>query len=106
MQPWQVSLGVSLASLLPLYLLVSHELTYLAPFWPLVWSRFGFHILSVVLMVYLGVMFGVYQVTRVLVMGDVGSRVAVFDRTIRQGRAGDPELSDALMREDTGDFDS
>ena len=69
-QPWQVSLGVSLASLVPLYLLVSHELTYLAPFWPLVWSRFGFHLVSVVLMVYLGVMFGVYQVTRVLVMGE------------------------------------
>lgn len=106
MQPWQVSLGFSLAILLPLYFVVSHELTYLSPYWPQVWARYGFHIVSVTLMVYLGVVFGIYQVARLLVLGDVGSRITVLDRTIREGRAGDAELSDALQREDSGNYES
>ena len=106
MQPWQVSLGFSLAILLPLYFVVSRELTYLSPYSPQVWDRYGFHIVSVTLMVYLGVVFGIYQVARLLVLGDVGSRITVLDRTIREGRAGDAELSDALQREDSGNYES
>ena len=106
MQPWQVSFGVSLALLVPAAFAVHAELAYLGPFWPLVWQHYGFHLLAVPLMVYLGVVFGVYSVARTLVLGDVGSRITVLDKTIRQGRAGDAELSQALRREETGNFES
>ena len=106
MQPWQVSTGLSLALLIPLYLAVSYELSYMAPFWSLAWQSYAFHLITVPLAVYMAVVFGIYQIARVLVLGDVGSRLAVFDKTIRQGRAGDAELSKALVREETGDYES
>ena len=69
-------------------------------------AHYAIHLLTVPAMVYLGVMFGVYTVARTLVLGDVGSRISVLDKTIREGRAGDADLSAALQREESGNFES
>ena len=82
------------------------ELAYMAGYWPLLWGYFGIHLVFVPAMVWAGVVFGVYSLARMLVLGDVGSRITVLDKTIRQGRAGDAELSRALQREESGDFES
>ena len=106
MSPWQVSFGVSIAVLLPVAYGVTAELAYMAGYWPLLWGYFGIHLIFVPAMVWAGVVFGVYSLARMLVLGDVGSRITVLDKTIREGRAGDAELSRALQREETGDFES
>ena len=106
MQPWQVSVGLSIVVLVPLGAGVMFELNYLSGYWSLVWGRYGYHLATVVLTVYFVCLFGIYQITRSLSLGDVGSRISVLDRTIRAGRAGDPELSAALQREASGDFES
>ena len=106
MQPWQVSLGLSIVALVPLGALVMYELNYLSGYWSLAWSRYGYHLACVVLSVYCACVFGIYQITRSLTLGDVGSRLTVMDRTFREGRAGDPDLSAALKRESTGDYES
>ncbi len=106
MQPWQVSFGISLAVIAPVMFMVYEELTYLSAYWRLAWTHYGVHLLTVPLMFSLGVIFGVYALARTLVLGDVGSRIGVLDKSIREGRAGDAELSTALQREETGDFDS
>ena len=106
MSPWQVSFGLSLAFLVPLGVGVAYELQYLNGYWPLVWENYAYHVFMVVMCVVLAVTSGVYQLARTLVMGDVGARVGVMDKTIRQGRAGDAELSRALNREETGEYES
>ena len=47
-----------------------------------------------------------YQLARSLFLGDVGSRIEVLDRSVREGRGGDAELSAALQREESGDYTS
>ena len=106
MSPWQVSFGVSLAVLFPVAYFVHDELSYLAGYWPLLWRNFGIHLVLVPAMLWVGVIFGVFSLARMLVLGDVGSRITVLDKTIREGRAGDENLSRALQREDSGDFES
>ena len=106
MSPWQVSFGVSLAVLFPVAFAVNNELSYLAGYWPLLWRHFGVHLILVPAMLWVGVIFGVFSLARMLVLGDVGSRITVLDKTIREGRAGDANLSRALQREDSGDFES
>ena len=106
MQPWQVSFGISLAVIAPVMFMVMEELTYLSSYWGLAWGHYGIHILTVPLMFSLAVIFGIYALARTLVLGDVGSRIGVLDKSIREGRAGDADLSTALQREETGDFES
>ena len=106
MQPWQVSFGVSLALIAPAMFMLYEELAYLSAYWRLAWAHYGIHLLTVPLMFSLAVIFGVYALARTLVLGDVGSRIDVLDKSIREGRAGDAELSAALQREETGDFES
>ena len=106
MQPWQVAVGISIAILVPLGYVVQYELAYLSGSWPLVMAHYGYHVVMAVLTVYLTLVFGVYSLARSLVLGDVGQRVTVMDKTIREGRAGDPELADALQREESGNYDS
>lgn len=106
MAPWQVAVGLSFVILIPLGVFVGAELSYLGGYWEFVLARYGYHVANVALTVYFGSVFGVYQVVRSLSLGDVGSRLAVLDRTVREGRGGDPELSKALQREESGDYQS
>ncbi len=106
MAPWQVALGFSIVLLVPLGFGLSYELNYLSGYWGLVVGRYGYHVASVVLMVYSVSFFGIYQIARSLSLGDVGSRLSVMDRSAREGRAGDAELSEALQREVSGDYQS
>lgn len=106
MQPWQVSLGLSIVILVPGGVFVSYELGYLTGYWGLVMDLYGYHVVVSVASVYLLTVFGVYQLARSLSLGDVGSRISVLDRTIREGRAGDAELSEALRREAAEDYES
>ena len=106
MQPWQVSIGLSLVALVPLGFALGYELNYLSGYWSLVWRQYGYHLACAVLSVYFAFFFGIYQITRSLTLGDVGSRITVMDRTFREGRAGDRELSAAMQREETGDYES
>ncbi|MCY4636060.1 MAG: hypothetical protein OXG04_16395 [Acidobacteria bacterium] len=106
MHPWQVAFGLSLASVAPLAWWVWSDVGYLAGLWEIAWSHYSFHLVavpsaSVLLMV------GIYyQVARSLFLGDVGTRIQVLDRSIREGRGGDAELSEALGREESGNYSS
>ena len=106
MAPWQVAVGLSIVLLVPLGAVVIYDLSYLSGYWALVFGRYGYHIVGVVLTVYFMSLFGIYQVTRSLNLGDVGSRLEVLDRSAREGRAGDADLSEALQREASGDYQS
>ena len=106
MQPWQVSLGLSVATVLPIAFFLIDGLRYFNGYWGYLWQQYAFHLVAVPLAALFGCVFGFYHLARVLFLGDVGSRIGVLDRSIRTGEGGDPELAAALRREDTGDFES
>ena len=106
MAPWQVAVGFSIVLLVPLGAIVVYDLSYLSGYWGLVLGRYGYHVAGVVLTIYFMSLLGIYQVTRSLNLGDVGSRLEVLDRSAREGRAGDADLSEALQREASGDYQS
>lgn len=106
MHPWQVAFGLSLASVTPLAYFVWSDLGYLSGFWEIAWSHYGFHIVAVPLASTLLMSSLYYMLARSLFLGDVGSRLEVMDRSIREGRSGDVDLSEALGREETGDYTS
>ena len=88
MAPWQVAVGLSIVLLVPLGAVVIYDLSYLSGYWALVFGRYGYHIVGVVLTVYFMSLFGIYQVTRSLNLGDVGSRLEVLDRSSQSAVAG------------------
>ncbi len=106
MHPWQVSLGLTVATFIPLVVFVHSELGYLGPYWDLAWDAYAFHLVAVPSATFLLMVFGFYHVARLLFLGDVGSRIQVLDQSIREGHTGDPELAEALGREESGEYDS
>ena len=106
MQPWQVSLGLSIATVLPGAFFLADSLRYFNGYWGFLWQEYAFHLVTVPVAAVLTCVFGFYHIARVLFLGDVGSRIGVLDRSIRSGEGGDPELTAALQREDTGEFES
>ena len=106
MHPWQVAFGLSLATVLPLGFFVWEDIRYLDGLWYLARQHYGFHLLTVPVASAVLMTTIYYQVARTLFLGDVGTRIQVLDRSIREGRGGDQDLSDALGREESGDYHS
>ena len=105
-QPWQVSLGLTIATVVPGSFLLIETLQYFNGYWGFLWQHYAFHMVMVPVAAVLLCVFGYYHLARVLFLGDVGSRIGVLDRSIRSGDGGDPELAAALRREETGEFES
>ncbi len=106
MHPWQVAFGLSLSTVVPLAWWIWTDLGYLSGLWPIAWSHYRFHLVAVPSASAVLMFAGYYHVARLLFLGDVGTRIEVLDRSIREGRGGDAELAAALGREESGDYTS
>ena len=84
---------------------VVSEFDYLGEFWIVLWDRHAGRLVMMGGAWCLLVGAGTYQLARVLVLGEVGQRVGLFERAMRRGRGGDPELREALEREERGDYE-
>ncbi|MDE0692001.1 MAG: hypothetical protein OXI55_07115 [Gammaproteobacteria bacterium] len=104
MQPWRISAGLTAAIAGSTLLLAGSRLAYLAPFRPLI---LGDHALALVLNVALAlaaISAAIYAVARATGLADLGRRVDLAVRSVRRGE-GDPELTEALRRDDEGDWE-
>ena len=106
MAPWQIAFGLSIVFVACAFFYLSSELSYLGRYWPDIIARYGLHLVLFVASSVFVVFFALYAVARKLSLGDIGSRVALLDRSYREGKGGDPELSEALKREDEGRYES
>ena len=106
MQPYQVAVGLSMATLGPLAYFTASHLSFVSGYWGWLFTQYGYQIGLLISTVFLATFFGFFQIARVLSLGDVGSRIEVLDKQLREGRGGDAELVDALHREETGNFQS
>ena len=104
MTPGRFSVGMTLVILVVGGAAVAVEFGYLSAFRAYVVGEHGLRLGLMASAAFLGVASGTYQLARVLALGEVGERVELLERTMRRGRGGDPELREALAREESGDY--
>ena len=104
MTPGRFSLGMTVAILVLGGTAVSVEFGYLSAFRSYLVGEHGLRLGVMAAAAFLGVASGTYQLARVLALGEVGERVGLLERTMRRGRGGDPELREALAREEAGEY--
>ena len=105
MSPGRFCVGMSMVILVLTVVVVVLEFGYLGEFWIVVWDRHAGRLVMMGGAWCLLVVAGTYQLARVLVLGEVGQRVGLVERAMRRGQGGDPELREALEREERGDYE-
>ncbi len=101
MQPWKVSVGLTLAVVGPILILLPPRLWYLRPYGALLAE----HALAIA--IHVGVAIGcfaavTYWLARKAGLGDLGQKMAHVDRGLREGDSYDTALTDALRRDRAG----
>ena len=104
MTPGRFSVGMTLVIVVLGATAVVLEFQYLSTFQAYVVAEHGLQLVSMAAAAFLTVASGTYQLARVLSLGEVGERVGLLERTMRRGQGGDPELREALAREESGEY--
>ena len=104
MTPGRFSVGMTLVIVVLGGTALAVEFEYLSLFRAYVVAEHGLRLGAMGLAAFLAVASGTYQLARVLLLGEVGERVGLLERTMRRGRGGDPELREALAREESGEY--
>jgi len=104
MTPGRFSLGMTVAILVLGGTALAVEFGYLSAFGSYLLGEHGLRLGVMAAAAFLGVASGTYQLARVLSLGEVGERVGLLERTMRRGQGGDPELREALARDEAGEF--
>ena len=104
MQPWKISAGLTAAIAGVAFILGFERLDYLRPYWPVISAEYG-----VVIGVHLGlglatVAAAIYVTARAAGLADLGRRVDLAERSVRQGE-GDAGLADTLRRDANGKWE-
>ena len=103
MRPWRVAVGLTMTGGALAVWALWLELAYLRPYWAVVVVDYGWYVgaQAALALVTLGV--GVYVAARSVSLGAVGRKVDVVERAIRRGTGQDPELAEALARDESGE---
>jgi len=104
MTPGRFSLGMTVVILVLGGTALAVEFGYLSAFRSYLVGEHGLRLGVMPAAAFLGVASGTYQLARVLALGEVGERVGLLERTMRRGKGGDPELREALAREEAGEY--
>ena len=104
MQPWKVSVGLTVAVAGVAAILLTGRLEYLAEFRRVILADYG-----LVISLYLGLALAslaaiFYWAARALGRGDLGKKVDRVERSVRRGE-GDRELAEALQRDVEGKWE-
>lgn len=104
MDPGRFCLGMTLVIGVLSGVFLAAQFDYLGEFWLVLWVDHALRLVVMGVAWILCVVAGTYQLARVLVLGEVGQRVGLLERAMRRGQGGDPELRDALDREESGEY--
>ncbi len=80
------------------------EATYLHPFWRVVAADYGGYVAAYGGTALAAFGTGAYLAARVIGLGAVGRKVDVVERAIRRGAGEDAALTEALARDEAGDY--
>ena len=104
MQPWKVSLGMTVAIAGVAVILLADRLSWLAPYRRVIFADYGMTI-GLYLGLAMATIFALfYWAARALGLGDLGKKVDLVERSVRRGE-GDRELAAALDRDAEGKWE-
>ena len=104
MRPWRVAVGLTMTGGALLGWALWVELWYLRSFWPVLLADYGWYIAAHGSLGLVTLAAGVYVAARAVSLGAVGRKVDVVERAIRRGTGQDPELTEALARDEAGNY--
>ena len=80
------------------------ELAYVRPYWPVVLADYGWYVGAHGGLALVTFGAGAYAAARSVLLGAVGRKVDVVEQAIRRGTGQDPDLAEALARDESGDY--
>ena len=104
MQPWKVSIGLTITALGVALIFGLPELAYLKPHWKVLIRDYWLTITLYGGLAVVSLAFSIYAAARSLGLADLGRKVDLVERSIRRGEGGDPELAEALHNQSKGKF--
>ena len=104
MQPWKVSIGLTVTALGLAVIFGLPELTYLKPHWNVLLRDYWMSVSLYGGLAVVSFAFSIYALARSLGLADLGRKVDLVERSIRRGEGGDSELAEALHNQSKGKF--
>ena len=101
--PWLVSLGTTLALVAIAFFLFQDRFYFLKPFSSIIFRHYGIIIAPHIALLLITFAAAAYAAARAIGLADFGKKLKLLERSTRRGE-GDQELSDALRRDDQGDW--
>ena len=104
MQPWKVSIGLTVTALGVAVIFGLPELSYLEPHWKVLLRDYWLTVTLYGGLAVVSFAFSIYAAARSLGLADLGRKVDLAERSIRRGEGGDPELAETLHNQSKGKF--
>ena len=104
MQPWKVSIGLTVTVLGVAVIFGLPELAYLKPHWNVLLRDYWLTITLYGGLAVVSFAFSIYAGARSVGLADLGRKVDLVERSIRRGEGGDPELAETLHNQSKGKF--
>ena len=101
--PWKISFGLTLVIVALSYFLFRERFHYLEPFTSIILADYGLLIAAHLTLLLLATAAVLYAAARSIGLGEHGKKLKLLERSTRRGE-GDQELSDALRRDEQGDW--
>ena len=104
MQPWKVSIGLTVTALGVATILGLPELSYYRPHWNVLLRDYWLPVSLYGGLAVASFAFSIYAAARSLGLADLGRKVDLAERSIRRGEGGDSELAEALQNQSKGKY--
>ena len=104
MQPWKVSIGLTVTALGVAVIFGLPELSYLKPHWKVLLRDSWRPITLYGGLAVVSFAFSIYAGARSVGLADLGRKVDLVERSIRRGEGGDPDLAATLHSQSKGEF--
>ena len=105
MQPWKVSIGLTVTALGVAVVFGLPELSYLEPHWKVLLRDYWLTVTLYGGLAVASFAFSIYAGCSIMWdLADLGRKVDLAERSIRRGEGGDPELAEALHNQSKGKF--
>ena len=104
MQPWKISVGLTVVIMALALMLAGESFAYLKPHLRIILSDYWLPVAWYGGLAVVTLLAVIYAAARALGLADMGLKVDLMERSIRRGGGGQTELAEKLGQEDRGQF--
>ena len=104
MQPWKISVGMTVIIMALALMLAGERFAYLQPHFQIIAADYWMPVTWYGGLAVVTLLAVIYAAARALGLADMGLKVDLMERSIRRGSGGQSELAEKLGQEDRGQF--